>query len=235
MNSTKFDHKNKNQTLILPTKYSLSLAEETGIHIGDGSMNIYKEHNANSYTYSGHAIDDLDFSKYVKNLMKMLYNLYPSYERIQKNTIMLSYTRKELIKFKQKLDLPLGSKDKIKIPQWIMENKDFKIVCIKGIFATDGCLQFQKKYQNVHYYPQLKISSKSEILINQINSILNKFNIKSTISCNRKVTPRNPNKIWNVYIYGKHNLEKFVKIIGFSNPKHLRKYLNWKKNAGGEI
>jgi len=86
----------KIQRLILPLDYSEELAEETGIHIGDGSMNIYRKNNANSYTYSGHAIDDLEFSKYVKNLMKKLYNLYPSYERVQKNTIMISYTRKKL-------------------------------------------------------------------------------------------------------------------------------------------
>lgn len=229
MNSTKLNFKSKNRTLNLPKRYSINLAEETGIHIGDGSMNIYKKHNVNSYTYSGHAIDDLEFSEYVKNLMKSLYNLDPSYKRIQKNTIMLSYTRKGLVQFKQKLGLPLGNKGKIRIPRWIMNDKDLKIACIKGIFATDGCLQFQKKYRDRPYYPQLKISSKSKPLIIQISSSLNKLGIKSSISCNRRLSMRNPNKIWNTYIYGNRNLKEFVEAIGFSNPKHIKKYLQWKK------
>jgi len=216
MNSTKNNPKKRKQELILPIEYSTDLAEETGIHIGDGSMNMYRSQQDCSYTYSGHAIDDLEFSKYVKQLMKKLYNLYPSYERIQKNTIMLSYTRKQLIQFKHELGLPLGVKDNITIPMWIIENKDFKIACVKGIFATDGSLLFQKKYRSRRYYPQLKITSKSEQLINQINYILNELDIKSSISCDKRITPDHPNKIWSAYIYGRSNLEKFIEIIGFS-------------------
>jgi len=235
MNSKKNNSKKEIQELILPSNYSKELAEETGIHIGDGCMNIYRRNNANAYTYSGHAIDDLRFSEYVKSLMKRLYNLYPSYERIQKNTILLSYTRKKLIKFKHKLGLPLGIKNNIKIPDWIMVKKDFKIACVKGIFATDGSLLFQKKYKTINYYPQLKIASKSKELIDQVNFIFNELGIKSSISCDKRITPRHPNKIWSAYIYGRGNLENFVKIIGFSNPKHQEKYNKWKKSAAGDI
>ena len=85
------------------------------------------------------------------------------------------------------------------------------------------------------YYPRLSIASKSEILINQINSIFNELDIKSTISYDGSITPRHPNKIWLVLIYGRINLEKFVEIIGFSNHKQLRKYDEWKNSAGGDI
>lgn len=79
--------KKKNQLLILPTSYSNKLAEETGIHIGDGSMNLYKGNRYGDYSYSGHAVDDKEFGKYFIELMKRLYNLWPSYERIQKKYI----------------------------------------------------------------------------------------------------------------------------------------------------
>ena len=68
-----------------------------------------------------------------------------------------------------------------------------------------------------------------------INSIFNELDIKSTISYDGRIVPRHPNKIWLVYIYGKENLKKFVNIIGFCNPKHFRKYQEWKNSAGGGI
>ena len=234
MISTKTVSRKNKQNLVLPLNYSNDLAEETGIHIGDGFMNIYKKDYASRYVYSGHATDDFEFSLYVKVLMKRLYNLNPSRENIQKNTIMLHYSRKGLIEFKYKLGLPLGVKNNIKIPQWIMENRKFKIACVKGIFATDGSLLFQKKYRTVNYYPQLKISSKSKELINQIYAIFNELNIKSSVCCDKEISIRHPNIIWLCFIYGRENLQKFVETIGFSNPKHLRKYNNWKNNAGGD-
>ncbi len=234
MNLIKNNLKKETQELIFPKKYSVDLAEETGIHIGDGFMNIYLHHNTIAYVYTCHAIDDFEFSKYVETLMKKLYNLRPSYKRIQKNTLYLSYTKKNLILFKKKIGLPLGIKDNIKIPKWIMDNKKFQVACIKGIFATDGYLQFQKKYRNYPYYPQLKITSKSEPLINQINTILNNLDIKATINYDKiLINSHRPNRIWNVYIYGKKNLLRFVKLIGFSNPKHRKKYEKWKTGGGG--
>ena len=209
MISTKTALKKEIQELILPSNYSVDLAEETGIHIGDGCMNIYSSNNGGVYTYSGHAIDDFDFSVYVKHLIKKLYNLYPSYERVQKNTILLAYTRNDLIKFKCKLGLPLGPKKDVKIPKWIILRRDYKIACVRGIFATDGCLIFQKKHKNINYYQKLSISSKSEILINQINTIFNELGIKSSVSYDGRITTRHPNKIWLVYLYGVKKFKKF--------------------------
>jgi intein/homing endonuclease len=212
--------------------YSEDLAEETGIHIGDGSMNMYS-HNSYKYSYTGHAIDDLEFSIYFKKLMKKLYNLEPSLERIQKaNTLSIGYFRKELLIFKQKMGLPMGPKTDILMPEWILKNKKFSICFIKGLFATDGYLQFQKKHRNYNYYPQLKITSQSEPLINQLDKIFSSLGIQSSVCCDKRITLRHPNKIWSVYIYGNDNFYKFEELIGFINPKHRHKVEIWKNDAG---
>jgi hypothetical protein len=65
--------------LSLPTEYSEELAEETGIHIGDGFMNIYPKYNNNTFSYSADAINDVAYSKFVKELIKKLYNIFPSH------------------------------------------------------------------------------------------------------------------------------------------------------------
>jgi len=52
------DYKRK---LILPEKLTLELAEEIGLHIGDGTMNFYfnKNHYKGKYSLRGHMIDDV--------------------------------------------------------------------------------------------------------------------------------------------------------------------------------
>ena len=211
---------------------SILLAEETGIHIGDGHMNIYPTSCA--YSYCGHAKDDLNLSDYVREIMKKLYGLNPSSEKIHTNTKYLIYSKKELIKIKQELGLPLGKKDNIQIPNWIMGNEEYKLACVRGLFATDGYLQFQKKYKKINYYPQLKITSKSEKLISQVELIINNLEINTSI-CKEKISlPRRPNHIWNIYWYGTKNLDKFIKNIGFLNIKHQKRHTKWIKNYVGD-
>ena len=227
---------NLKQILKLPTTYSEELAEETGIHIGDGGMGFHiskGKHNWH-YTYCCHNIDDKEYCKYVKRLIKKLYNLDPINDKKRNsNTKILRYTRKNLVLYKMELGLPLGPKDNIRIPEWIFKNKKFKIACIRGIFDTDGSVMLQKKYKKIPYYPHLKITSKSKAMILQIQEIFDEFGIKSSLSMNKRTLPRSPNDIWNVEIYGSSNFNKYVKKIGFSNPKHLKKDIIWKKIYAG--
>jgi len=222
----------------LPTQMSEDLAEETGIHIGDGSMGFYRSGNKThwSYTYCCHEVDDEEYSIYVKKLMKRIYNLDPIEDKKRKdNTKVLRYTRKNLVLYKKNLGLPLGKKENIKIPKWILNNKNFKIACVRGIFDTDGSISIKKKYKAEPYYPVIKVSSKSKLLINQIKNILKEFGINLSMYANKRITPRNPNIIWAIGISGAINCRKYVNIFGFSNPKHLKKYKKWKKSGGTEI
>lgn len=150
-------------------------------------------------------------------------------KEFKKNTLMIHYSRTDIVLFKHKIGLPLGPKNDIKIPKWIITNKDYSKACVGGIFATDGCLIFQKKYRKYPYYPKLKITSKSGKLIKQIHNILNEYSIKSSIICEKIRLPRRPNHIWNTYCYGVNNLRKFIEIIGFINPKHQKKFDNWRR------
>tara|TARA_Y100000310_G_scaffold310802_1_gene356417 strand:- start:1052 stop:1798 length:747 start_codon:yes stop_codon:yes gene_type:complete len=234
MISTKNKQKRKISEFKPPRRYSCDLAEETGIHIGDGSLGIYHSKNKttkHAYTYCGHVIDDMAFSRYVKSLITKLYGLSSPYEQILTNTIILCYSNKLLVRYKNRLGLPLGKKGNITIPNWILRNKSYANSCVRGIFATDGCLHFQKKYREIPYYPQISISSISKPLIEQIIQILNSQGIKSTISRNCTIGTRHPNMVWVLYVYGVKNLEKFVSAVGFLNPKHAALHDVWLKNG----
>ena len=223
--------KNK-QKLILPVEFSADLAEETGIHIGDGSMNLYKSSGKNhwGYVHSTHLVDDKEHSKYVKRLMKKLYNIEP-YERVYKNCKMLTYTRKNLILFKKKIGMPMGKKDSVKIPEWILENPAFSKRCVRGIFDTDGCIRFFIRKKRASY-PEIKITNRSEKLIHQISGILRNNDMRANIYMEKGGKPRKPNPIWHVSIKGRTEVPKFFDIIGSSNSKHLQKYKDWLKENG---
>ncbi len=59
----------------IPRK-SVKLAEETGIHIGDGNLSFHKSVGKNhwSYTHTSHSEEE-DYRNFVKNLMFELYQI----------------------------------------------------------------------------------------------------------------------------------------------------------------
>src|SRR3989344_6590129 len=106
----------------IPDEMTEELAEETGIHIGDG--NLYKgkdKHECTVYQYgiTGNLIDEYIYhTVHIKNLFKSLFNIEPFLsQRKNKNSIDSRIRSKAIISFKNKiLGLCFGSKKDIKIP-----------------------------------------------------------------------------------------------------------------------
>lgn len=218
------------QRLTLPVEFSNELAEETGIHIGDGSMNRYESNGKThwEYTHSSHAIDDEEYRIYVRRLMKHLYNLEP-HEKTRHNGTSLVYPRKDLVLFKKRIGLPIGKKWNVEIPSWVLRDISFKQNCIRGIVDTDGCLRFRKPFKGtLHSYPELKITSTSKGLVNQIKVIFLEFGLVPYVY-QEKISLRRPNTLYNVVLNGVPNIKRYLRIFGFSNMKHHKKYLFWKQ------
>ena len=97
----------------IPEKMTEELAEETGIHIGDGNLYVLTDKNGfKSYRYgiSGDLTDEYIYHKeHIGRLMKNLYNLEPYLlKREKKNCIESTYKSKAIVQFKNKiLDLPI--------------------------------------------------------------------------------------------------------------------------------
>lgn len=129
----------------LPEKMNNNLAEETGIHIGDG--NLYGNQNSGMqqyrYSISGDLTNDYLFHKeHIANLISKIYNCMGYFViRENKNNIDSVYKSKAIFQFKNKiLNLPIGKKTIIKIPRQIFESEDFEKRCIVGIIDTDFSL-----------------------------------------------------------------------------------------------
>ncbi|MFH1239765.1 MAG: LAGLIDADG family homing endonuclease [Candidatus Diapherotrites archaeon] len=223
-----FSSVDRKKGIKFPREMSAELAEEFGIHVGDGGLYLYRlpHRNIINYTISS-GKDELDYVKHLKKLMKKVYNLDTKiYEK--KDCLQLVYSSKVLLQFKKALGFPIGSKNKIQIPDCVLKS-DFVSDFLRGLIDTDGCLQFQKKYKKIKYYPRIDIASKSRRLIEQVNEILLNMGFTTCVQYDKPGVASNGTMCFinRVYISGKKNLGRWVDSIGFSNPKNLKKLEAW--------
>lgn len=195
----------------IPKEMTEDLAEETGIHIGDGSINIIKDKKWQSYqgSINGDLMNESIYhKKYIKDLMKKIYNIDLSIlERVNKNSIESRYKSKAIIEFKYKiLGLPLGGKKDIRIPKQILEEKKFQKRCIVGIIDTDFSIT-----------SSLSITGKlhSLELVKQISKILNENKIPHILRIYRD---------YGRFYINKIGARKIIEEWKLKNQKHLSKY-----------
>lgn len=196
----------------IPEKITPLLAEETGIHLGDGCLYLYIDNNGyKSYRYSitGNLIDEEPYhTNYIAKILFQLYNLKPRFLiRPNQNSIDTTVGSKAIFQFKSKiLGLPSGSKKYASIPLAILQNNELSKRCLVGIFDTD-----------FNITEHLAISGKihSINVTRQIHEILLRNNIKH---------------IYKEYEdYGRFYISKnYAKIIvkewEMHNLKHLTKF-----------
>lgn len=223
-----FSKKDIERNVKIPSLRDANLAEETGIHIGDGSMNIYN----NRYLFSlrGHRMDDeIYYKKFVTALYKKVYGI-DIHIRYWPDVIGFQLSSKAMLTFKHNvLGLPLGSKENIQIPKFLIKSKRLILNCIRGIFDTDGCFSFERKSKEAPYYPKILISTTSPKLKNQLVNILHntfKFNLSVWVESRNY---KNWKDIYRICIRGEKNIIKWFKLIGSNNPKNIFKYEYWRK------
>jgi len=197
------------------------LAEFIGIMLGDGS--IYSKNGTHRMVVTGHCEEDYDYLiNYVKPLIKELFNLNPSiWKHKNKNAIVIAAHSKVVIGDLINLGLVSGPKT-MKIPKFIKTKTEYIAKFIRGIGDTDFSVMFKKKY---HAYPVISGSFSNKEFTERIKELLKNFDIKANLN-SRCV---HGFMIYELNIYGRWNLHKWVQYIGFSNPKHLTKIAIWKK------
>jgi len=231
-----FSKKDKWFNIKLPTLLTLKLAYETGVHIGDGSLPLFKSRpNIYRIYYSGNSLNEMPFFRSVlKPLIKELYNKNVKVIKRRKNECSIEFGSKAIFTFKNKvLGLPIGHKDRISIPSIILQDKKLMLNCLRGIADTDFSLAFLKKYKDVHYYPKIKGDSKSKLLIKQIEEITKKvLHVNPVVSCDVERYDKRTGKtsiINTIELNGRKCLKVWMKKVGFSNMEHITKFLVWKR------
>lgn len=207
---------------------SEKLAEFYGIMLGDGNSyrtKYYKSRTQKRGVYSIKIIGDSRHDKeyfinYVKPLIESLFEIVVRSGKFKpkniggfnsKNGMFLGAESVQLVSFLEKKGFKPGNKikNKVGIPKWIKNNKRYLRACLRGIFDTDGSIY--------------KLTNQSSIQINFTN-----YNIQllEDVFNSLIFLGINPSKIsmgCKIYITKRSELRKFLKLISFSNYKHLKK------------
>jgi|SRR3989338_4388836 len=202
-------------------KKTKELAELVGIMMGDGCLSSC---NGAYVTYiSGHKIDDREYhEKTIKNLFLKIFGKEVFVkERRKENAIFIRFYDKAIFNILHSVGIPIGKKyDSLKIPDWIVNNSELSSSFIRGLADTDGSVVFSKQHKAVPYYPRIEISSKSGSFLEEVLSILVSKGFYGSISKN--------SQYYRLEVSGFKNLERWLALIGFNNPKHMKKVENIK-------
>jgi len=191
------------------------LAELFGIVLGDGNVQSTKGEKIGVYNVRvvGHSVDDRNYLLYfVKPLFESLFDSSARiYESKTNRALNVSMDSKEVVNFFEENGFKSGNKivNQIGIPNWIKDNDEFLASCLRGLFDTDGSfyrLTNQNSYQ-VHFKNHNK-----KLLKDVRDGLISLGIIPSKIVCGKSIV-----------ITKKSEIQKFYKLIGFSNSKHLNK------------
>ena len=210
----------------IPKSISAELAEEIGWHIGDGSMNFYKNRGKTRglYQLRGHIEDDKEhYEKRIKPLFDKLFNLKISIRDMPSTRVVgFQIWNDDLINFKKGLGLPLGHKYNIEIPKILLSKDMLKKAVIRGIFDTDGGIYLQRK--NNSLYPRVYITTISLELSEQLLKLFDKFGLRATRYSQLYNKKFDRKRSYIITIRGVEMFHRFMKKISPKNPKHIKKY-----------
>jgi len=185
-----------------------------GLFIGDGFSNKYQRHYLTQFI--GHYSE----LEYYKNIIaKEIFNftkINPIIKEYNKKYIRINYYSKDLHDFFiKRFKIKAGRKSySVLIPQEIVNSSDEVICsCIAGIYDAEASFYFDKRNRYKEPYPIIDFHINNPSLGKQISDLLNDLKIKH-------YTRKNNNK---TYIYGKKNIQEFLKKIKIKNPKLLEK------------
>lgn len=217
--------------LTLPNEMSTDLSYLCGILIGDGSISMRLEKNEYVIKCVGNPRDEKElYHKVIGPRFNKVFGLSLNLKYMDSNsTYGFRIHSKSLFRFfTEVMGLNYGRKDQsLNIPNKIKENQDLMIFFIRGLFDTDGCISFKKRYKDNPYYPVITLNSQSKLLIKEISHELKNMGFKIVEIYEYKVKDyRNKEGftiINRVELNGKENLRLWRSKIKFDSPKHLNK------------
>lgn len=189
-----------------------------GLFVGDGFTNKYQRYHIIQFT--GDKRSERDFYRdLITQYSRELFNLAPTiYECKDTNALRFNLYSKELFHLiTQRFKISAGRKShSVLIPQQIIESSPEIIKAfIRGLYDAEGCVFFDKRDKYAQPYVRIDLHMCNLSLLKQVSDILELYGVH----CNLRTVKDN----LRVTIYGEEQVKRFLKEVGFSNPKHLKK------------
>lgn len=203
----------KLRTKIFYPSFSPPLAEFIGIVLGDG----YIKSNMTQVGISFNAETDNEYAAHVQKMIGQLFNVSSSISlssRDKSGAVIIS--SRNLVEFLISRGLKRGNKvrNKVNIPKWIWDRKDYMISCLRGLMDTDGSFYAYKHkvFDRIYYNCALCLTNYSKPLLKSSGVILTRIGFTPVFSKNR------------LYLHKKEEIDKYFKEVGTNNSKHLLRY-----------
>ncbi len=198
---------------------SEELCEFLGVIIGDGCTNKYG--HMYQTQIAGDNILDKEYHNNLSQISRNLFGINPRMVSRPKGLYLNIYSKRVFELLTERFKIPKGVKCyTVKIPTEIFEAPEEMLnFVLRGMFNADGGVGVDRRKAYKKPYIRVNYTSISEGLIDQVHSILERYNISHSVH-----SQINPNgKIQQIQINGERNVKIFLKKIGFSNPRHLKK------------
>ncbi|MBL7054908.1 hypothetical protein ISS05_04075 [Candidatus Woesearchaeota archaeon] len=210
-------------------KITPEIAEMCGIITGDGHLCRYISPKRTDYKIeiSGDKKEEIAYFEYVSSLFDKIFNK-PLKLIIEEEYSRLYTHSKEILEFFEKIGLIVGKKsDRAFIPNTLLHDKKLSLYFLRGLADTDFCVMFKKGNRKTHSYPKIVAEFASKRIIEDIQKILDRINITYYKQKVRKTNSFGQFTHYRLEINGKNNLNKWINLIGFSNPKQTTKIKVW--------
>jgi intein/homing endonuclease len=207
------------------------LAYLVGVLAGDGSINIRSKKHDYEIKCVGNPKNEKDFyCLVIAPLFEKLFGLKTRAKLYDSGTTYgIRIWSKSLVEFFKRIGVPTGKKYKwLRIPHQFKKSDKLIKAYICGLADTDFSLALKRRYKRRRYYPVISGVSKSRKLMEEVAKYLEKWGF----SVSRHFKVRNDKRFGKftthvIQLYGHKQLVKWMHLIGFRNPKHLRKFEHW--------
>lgn len=216
----------------LPACLTPELAEDIGLMLGDGCINIYK-YKHQTYYYANISgkfnLEKKFYDTYIVPLKNRLFNITPKCYCKGLNEYGFQITSKAVVNFYlDVVGLPKGSKNNAQIPKCILDNSDNQEIIfpfIRGLFDTDGYIALKTKGYKKSY-PVISISQRSKKIIEQLYEILKNYNFSPYLYHAVRFDKRTLKNytLHTIYLSGHRNKLLWNSLIG-SNNYHKKERL----------
>ena len=209
------------------------LSELIGGIIGDGCINKNYKRKDYRIQISGNRIEDKDYyDNYLKNLVYVALKIKVNPYLAKNKAYIIQFQSEPFRIFLKSLGIGERKTKKVFIPQLIKENNKLLTACIRGIADADFTfICTRRKKGGIPNYPRICDQFASKPLVKDLEVSLRAmgFTLNTKYDYLRKDS-RGFTYITNfINLDGPHNLGRWLKLIGFSNPRIITRYKVWQK------
>lgn len=193
-----------NKKILKCIPYSKELSEFIGIMCGDGHIS-----DEQVFVFLGNKSDD--YGRYIIDLFRKLFDNDLKVVKRDKKYLILYLGFRELSRFLMDMGLVKNKvKEQVRVPKWILTDKDFMRVFIRGFFDTDGSIY------KLRWGAQISFCNRSVQLLKDARKMLSLLGF-------------HPSKIsvCHLYLTQKSDLKRFLDEIGSNNTIKFNKLKNW--------